>query len=131
PGAEGDMVEPGFPTILSPPEPSIEVPAHRESTGRRLALAKWMTSPDNPLTSRVMANRLWQWHFDRGLVRSANNFGLQGDAPTHPQLLDWLASEFIRGGWSIKSIHRLILMSSTYQMSSAPNAVAVEKDPQN
>jgi hypothetical protein len=131
PGAEGDAVEPAFPEVLSPPPPVIEAPANGESTGRRLALARWIASPSNPLTARVMANRLWQWHFDRGLVRSSNNFGLQGDRPTHPKLLDWLASEFIENGWSIKKLHRLILLSSTYRMSSIPNPAAAANDPQN
>src|SRR5690606_22989397 len=88
PEVEGEAVEPGFPEVLSPPSPTIVLPASGESSGRRLALARWIASPENPLTARVMANRLWQWHFDRGLVRSSNNFGLQGDRPTHPELLD-------------------------------------------
>jgi mono/diheme cytochrome c family protein len=118
PGAEGDVVEPAFPEILSPPEPEIVPPEHEESSGRRLALAKWIASPENPLTARVMANRIWQWHFGRGLVRTPNDFGLQGDRPTHPELLDWLAAEFIERGWSIKQMHRLILLSNAYRMSS-------------
>ncbi|SFH53561.1 PSD1 and planctomycete cytochrome C domain-containing protein [Planctomicrobium piriforme] len=129
--AEGDVVTPGFPEILSPPTPQITPPADAQSAGRRLALAQWIASPTNPLTARVMVNRLWQWHFDHGLVHSANNFGLTGDKPTHPELLDWLAAEFVRNGWSIKAMHRLILLSNTYQMSSAPNAAALAKDPQN
>ena len=95
-------------------------------------LANWVASPDNPLTSRVMANRLWQYHFGRGIVRSPNNFGLQGDAPTHPELLDWLAGEFVARGWSMKAMHRLIMTSSTYRMAatgSDPNALAA--DPRN
>ncbi len=119
PQAEGNEVQPAFPSVLSPPEPHIVVPAHGESTGRRRALAEWITNPHNPLTARVMANRLWQWHFGRGLVRSANNFGLQGDLPTHPELLDWLAAEFIARGWSLKAMHRLIVMSNTYRMASS------------
>jgi mono/diheme cytochrome c family protein len=122
PGAHGDEVIPGFPDVLSPPDPQIIAPADGQSTGRRRALAEWIVSPENPLTARVMVNRIWQWHFGRGIVRSPNNFGLQGDRPTHPQLLDWLASEFIARGWSLKEMHRLILMSNTYQMSSAAGA---------
>lgn len=131
PAAEGDVVEPQFPSVLSPPRPEIVPPHSQQSTGRRLALARWITSPENPLTARVMINRIWQWHFDRGIVRSSNNFGLQGDAPTHPELLDWLAAEFIQQGWSIKAMHRLILLSNTYQMSSALNPAAMQQDPQN
>ncbi|MCA9018666.1 MAG: DUF1553 domain-containing protein, partial [Planctomycetaceae bacterium] len=131
PNAEADLVGPAFPEILSPPEPKIQKPKHAESTGRRLALAEWMTSPDNPLPARVMANRLWQWHFGRGIVRSSNDFGLQGERPTHPALLDWLASEFISQGWSIKAMHRLILNSRAYKMSSLVNDAAMHKDPQN
>ncbi|MEZ6065220.1 MAG: DUF1553 domain-containing protein [Planctomycetaceae bacterium] len=78
-----------------------------------------------------MVNRLWQWHFGRGLVRSTNNFGLQGDAPTHPQLLDWLAAEFVTRGWSIKAMHRVILSSNTYRMSSVANEAALAVDPIN
>jgi hypothetical protein len=81
-------------------------------------LAKWVATPENPLTARVMVNRLWQWHFGRGLVATASDFGLQGDRPTHSALLDWLASELIRSGWSLKHVHRLIVLSSTYQISS-------------
>ena len=78
-----------------------------------------------------MVNRIWQWHFGRGLVPSTNNFGLQGDAPTHPELLDWLAAEFMESGWNIRHIHRLILASNTYRMSSQGNEAALAKDPQN
>lgn len=136
PGAEGDVVEPAFPEVLSPPEPEIVSPEHEESSGRRLALAKWIASPENPLTARVMVNRIWQWHFGRGLVRTPNDFGLQGDRPTHPKLLDWLASEFIDQGWSIKRMHRLILLSNAYRMSSgradeqSPHP-ALSADPRN
>ncbi len=119
PHVEGAEVDPGFPSVLSPPDPAIRPPAHGESSGRRRALAEWIASPENPLTARVMANRIWQWHFGRGIVRSPNNFGLQGVAPTHPLLLDWLAAEFVGRGWSLKSMHRLILMSNTYRMASS------------
>lgn len=129
PGAHGDEVTPAFPEVLSPPEPQIIAPADGQTTGRRLALAEWIVSPDNPLTARVMANRIWQWHFGRGIVRSPNNFGLQGDRPTQPQLLDWLASEFIARGWSLKEMHRLILMSNTYQMSSTAERESLDPGP--
>ncbi|MGE4000532.1 MAG: PSD1 and planctomycete cytochrome C domain-containing protein [Planctomycetaceae bacterium] len=118
PHVEGDEVVPGFPAVLSAPDPIIQRPAHNESSGRRRALADWIAAPGNPLTARVMINRIWQGHFGRGIVRSPNNFGLQGTAPTHPELLDWLAAEFVARGWSLKAMHRLILMSNTYRMSS-------------
>ena len=86
--------------------------------GLRSALARWLTRPDHPLTARVIVNRLWQHHFGRGIVRSPNNFGLQGDRPTHPELLDWLASEFVAGGWRLKPLHRLIVLSSAYRQAS-------------
>lgn len=118
PHVPGDEVQPGFPEVLSAPEPAIVKPASGLSTGRRRALAEWIVSPQNPLAARVMANRIWQWHFGRGIVRSTNNFGLQGDSPTHPELLDWLAAEFVKRGWSLKEMHRLILKSNTYRMAS-------------
>ena len=129
--AKGDVVEPGFPTVLSPPEPEIEPKPENNSTGRRLALARWLASPDNPLTARVMVNRIWQHHFGRGIVRSANDFGFQGTPPTHPELLDWLAVEFVESGWDIKHMHRLMLNSSSYQMSSASREEALAQDPLN
>ena len=129
--AKGDPVEPGFLSVLSPPEPQIVPPANGETSGRRLALAKWVASPENPLTARVMANRVWQFHFGRGIVRSTSNFGFQGDKPTHPELLDWLSSELVRNGWKLKPLHKQILMSATYQMSSRANPLALKKDPEN
>jgi hypothetical protein len=86
--------------------------------GRRTALAKWITHKDNPLTARVMANRVWQYHFGRGLAGNPNNFGATGKKPTHPELLDWLASEFMAKGWSVKQLHRLIMTSQTYRRAS-------------
>jgi hypothetical protein len=98
-------------------------------------LADWIASADNPLTARVMANRVWQYHFGRGIVRSPNNFGYQGDNPTHPELLDWLASEFVSSGWKMKPLHRLIMTSSAYRMATkgdpATAAAAQTVDPQN
>ena len=102
-----------------------------ESGSGRLELASWIASPDNPLTARVIVNRVWQWHFGEGLVRTPSNFGLRGEPPTHPQLLDWLASRFIEGGWSIKALHRLIMASATYRMTSATSTEAWEADPDN
>ena len=130
--AAGDEVHPGFPAVLSPPDPAIVPPPEPvQSTGRRLALARWLTSPDNPLTGRVMVNRIWHYHFGRGIVRSTSDFGYQGSLPTHPQLLDWLATEFVEGGWRIKRMHKLILLSSTYQMSSQADERALATDPLN
>jgi mono/diheme cytochrome c family protein len=131
PANKGDKVEPAFLQVLDPPAPAIVAPAGVKSSGRRLALANWIASRDNQLTARVMVNRVWQHHFGRGIVRSPNNFGVQGDAPTHPELLDWLASEFIEKGWSLKALHRLILTSNTYRMSSRPSPAALKADPPN
>jgi hypothetical protein len=97
----------------------------------RLELAQWLANSDNPLPARVMVNRIWQWHFGEGIVRTPNNWGKTGEAPSHPELLDYLASRFMEGGWSIKAIHRLILLSSTYQMTSKPSPAARDLDPGN
>ena len=97
----------------------------------RLQLAQWLTQKDHPLTSRVMANRIWRWHFGRGIVPSTDNFGRLGEPPTNQPLLDWLALRFIEDGWSIKAMHRLIMLSNTYQMSSRYDARAAETDPEN
>ena len=101
-----------------------------QSSGR-LELADWLTKPDHPLTSRVLVNRLWHWHFGAGLVRSPDNFGLLGDRPTNQALLDWLAVRFVESGWSIKALHRQILLSSTYQMSTAFDDKSAQLDPEN
>jgi hypothetical protein len=95
----------------------------------RARLAVWLTSPNNPLTARVIANRVWQWHFGKGLVRTPNDFGIQGEPPTHPELLDYLALELFRSEWSLKHLHRLIMTSSTYRMSSIASAESAAKDP--
>jgi cytochrome c553 len=127
-------VEPAFPAILGSPPPVIPAPrpgATSISSGRRTALANWIASPGNPLAARVMVNRIWQHHFGRGIVRSSNNFGFAGDPPTHPELLDWLATEFIAGGWRLKAVHKLILMSQAYQAASAADAAVIAKDPLN
>ena len=116
---KGARVEPGFPSVLSPPEPNLMPPKPGQKTSnRRRALADWLASDRNPLTARVIVNRIWQYHFGRGIVRSPNNFGFGGDRPTHPQLLDWLADEFVKHGWRMKRLHKLIMLSSTYRMSS-------------
>jgi hypothetical protein len=97
----------------------------------RLDLARWIVSPRNPLTARVIVNRIWQQYFGRGLVETDNDFGLQGAPPSHPELLDWLATEFIARKWSLKEMHRLIVTSRTYRQSSALRPELREKDPGN
>ncbi|MCE9547429.1 MAG: PSD1 and planctomycete cytochrome C domain-containing protein [Planctomycetia bacterium] len=125
-------VEPGFLSIVEPSSPTIPpAPAGVNTTGRRSMLANWIAGAENPLTARVMANRVWQYHFGRGLVRSPNNFGLQGTAPTHSELLDYLATELVAGGWRLKSLHRTIMLSSAYRMSSAANAAGLARDHDN
>ena len=132
PQSQGEKVVPAFLSPLGGGTARIPAPAPgAKSSGRRLALANWIASPENRLTARVMANRVWQHHFGRGIVRSPNNFGLLGDTPTHPELLDWLAGALIENGWRLKPLHKLIVMSNTYQMSSQPNAVAHARDPLN
>lgn len=132
PTAKGDKVEPAFLTVLNVPAPSIPTPeAGVKSSGRRTVLADWLTAKDNPLPARVMVNRLWQYHFGRGIVRTPSDFGLQGSPPTHPKLLDWLATEFIARGWKMKDMHRLIMTSQAYQMSAKANPKALEVDQDN
>ena len=133
PHVKGDKVEPRFPSILTDEVPVINPPpSGTRSTGRRYALGKWISSKENPLTARVMVNRIWQHHFGRGIVRSSSNFGRVGERPSHPELLDWLAWDFMHDkNWSIKKMHKQILLSRTYQMSSAPNDENFAKDPRN
>lgn len=131
PHSPGDEVQPGFPSVLSPPEPRLQHSHNPATSGRRLALAQWIADPTNPLTARVMVNRIWQYHFGRGIVRTSSDFGLQGTPPTHPALLDWLAATFVEKGWSMKAMHRLILNSAAWQMSSRGNADAIHADPAN
>jgi mono/diheme cytochrome c family protein len=131
PHSAGELVEPGFPSVLDLPPPQITEPEHERSSGRRTALADWVASESNPLTARVIANRVWQFHFGQGLVTTPNNFGLQGEPPSHPKLLDWLAAELMEHDWSLKHLHRLIMNSATYQMASDDNAQALASDPQN
>jgi len=116
--AEREAVEPGFMSILDPNPARIEKPRNAKTTGRRLSLADWIASTNNPLTARVFVNRLWQSHFGEGLVATPNDFGLAGARPTHAELLDWLAGEFMRGGWSVKQMHKLIVMSGTYRQAT-------------
>ena len=121
-------VQPGFPSVLNPPEPKIVRPTGLDSTGRRTALANWIADPTNPFTARVMVNRIWQHHFGKGIVATPSDFGVMGTRPSNPELLDWLASEFERSGWSIKHMHRLMVTSSTYRQSSAFREDAAEID---
>ena len=119
----GDLVEPAVPAILVKEQPSFPA-ASDKTTQRRLGLARWMASEQNPLTARVMVNRVWQQHFGQGLVSTANDFGLMGAAPTYPELLDWLAHWFMHdAGWSLKKLHRLILTSRAWQMSKTAESV--------
>jgi len=132
-------VQPGFFTVLGGGE--VPAPAEKReatgpiplqpTTGRRTALANWISDPANPLTSRVMVNRVWQYHFGRGLLATPSDFGTRSGKPSHPELLDWLASEFVEKGWSLKQLHRLIMLSSTYQQQSNPSKETVGRDPAN
>ncbi|HUG66694.1 MAG TPA: DUF1549 domain-containing protein, partial [Pirellulaceae bacterium] len=123
-----DEIGPAVPTLFNAAT-AVTSSAEQE---RRLALAQWIASPDNPLTARVMVNRIWMYHFGRGLVVTPSDFGLNGSRPSHPELLDWLASEFIRSGWSIKHIHRLVLSSKTYRQSHRidPRSATIDRDNQ-
>ncbi len=131
--SKGEKVTPGVPAVLS----NGEEFAHDEPDDRsfvperRRKLAEWLAGPDHPLTARVIVNRIWQGHFSRGLVTTPNNFGRQGQPPTHPKLLDWLATDFVQQGWSIKKLHKQILLSSAYQMSTAYNDANAEIDSEN
>jgi hypothetical protein len=129
PHRAGDEAPPRFPSVMlpkdAPPEAEIEPVQIGEfkSTGRRLALARWLTRPDNPMTARVMVNRLWHYHFGRGVVATPNDFGRNGQQPTHPELLDWLAVEFSQSqGWSLKRMTEMMVLSNAYQQSSAPSS---------
>jgi hypothetical protein len=147
-GSPAEEVQPGFPMVLSSDQraAAARVEPRLTSTGRRTALAEWIASPENPLTARVLVNRLWQHHFGRGLVPTTSDFGVHGEPPTHPELLDWLATEFMdpspqplspggRGagvrGWSLKAIHRLMLLSATYRQSAQASPEALARDPDN
>src|SRR6185437_554905 len=122
PNLEAEEVTPGLPAVLVHRQtPGPTALAH--STGRRLWLARWLTDKANPLTARVMVNRVWMQHFGKGLAATGNDFGLMGEPPSHPALLDWLAARFVAEGWRLKPIHRLLVLSSTYQTSSATGKV--------
>ena len=130
----GQPVEPGVPAFLTPHIDPYEVVAPwpgADTSGRRLALARWLTQPDHPLTARVMVNRMWMRHFGRGIVASPDNFGRTGELPSHPELLDWLATEFVRSGWSVKHMHRLMMTSTAYRQASRKDGEALAADPDN
>ena len=133
PNSKGSLMKPGFVTVATYGNPPIEIPpADGRTSGRRRTLAEWLASVQNPLTARVIVNRIWHHHFGRGIVGTLDNFGKMGDPPTHPELLDYLAVEFMHRGWSIKTMHRLIMTSEAYQMASAyEDAADRDKDPQN
>ncbi len=124
-------VQPGLLQVLYPEPARISASPGDGSTGRRSALARLVTDRANPLTARVMVNRAWQYHFGRGLAGTPSDFGFKGEAPTHPALLDWLADEFVASGWSLKALHRVMVLSSTYQQSSAHREMAARVDPEN
>lgn len=123
----GEAVEAGLPEKLAAGFSLAGVPPER----RRATLAAWIASENNVLTARVIANRVWQWHFGEGLVRTPNDFGVRGERPSHPELLDWLATELIAHGWSLKHLHRVILTSSTYRMAATADAATLQRDPGN
>ncbi len=129
----GEKVTPGLISAVMRYDPSATTDVTPAISGRRLALANWIASPANPLTARVMVNRIWQYHFGRGIAGTPNNLGKMGEKPTHPELLDWLASYFIEHGWSVKEMHRAIMLSAAYQRSSQPaGAEKLERaDPDN
>jgi hypothetical protein len=119
----GDKVVPGVPSIL-PPMP-------KDAPANRLGLAQWLTAPDHPLTARVTVNRFWQQYFGVGFVKTAEDFGVQGERPSHPDLLDWLATEFVRTSWDVKRLQRLIVTSATYRQSSKIPSDLLVRDPEN
>ncbi len=123
----GDVVPRRTPPVVQGPR----TPQFSPTESGRRQLADWLTDPQHPLTARVIVNRVWRWHFGKGLVRTTDNFGLLGESPLHPELLDWLARRFVADGWSLKSLHRLILSSNTYQQSSSQSAAIVARDPEN
>jgi len=126
----GPEVAPGVPAVLVVQQPAF-LPKGDYTSRRRLTLARWIASGENPLTARVIVNRVWQVHFGAGLVRTPSDFGVMGEPPTHPELVDWLADWFVKEGWSIKKLHRLIMNSSTYRMSKRWNPDYGGEDPEN
>ncbi|MGB8853350.1 MAG: PSD1 and planctomycete cytochrome C domain-containing protein [Pirellulales bacterium] len=134
PTAAGTLVGPAPPSVLTDGKTPLDIQPPwpgAPSTGRRLAFAKWLTRPDNPLVARVAVNRVWMHHFGAGLVETVGNFGTTGTPPTHPELLDWLACEFVERGWSLKAMHRLLVTSRTYRQRSDVSAEQARLDPEN
>jgi len=129
--ARGEKVEPGFPAALNSGPPIEEPKGVLFVPQRRKSLALWLTDPEQPLLARVIVNRIWQGHFGEGIVRTPSDFGRQGEPPTHPELLEWLATEFVGRGWSIKEMHRQIMLSRTYRSSSLSSEENLAKDPDN
>ncbi len=133
----GEVIQAGIPSIFAAIDAGMDWSRNATRSesetppSPRVAFAEWLTRPDHPLTSRVIVNRLWQNHFGRGLVATSSDFGTQGAEPTHPELLDWLATELIRSGWSLKAIHRLIVTSATYRQSSGASSKSMQVDPDN
>ncbi len=125
-----EEVAPGFLSLLTP-ESAVIQPPRENTTGRRLALANWIAAPENPWTARVIVNRIWQQHFGTGIVATPDDFGYSGSRPTHPELLDWLAVEFMQRGWSMKTLHRMIVSSATYRQSSGETVNGRRADPDN
>ena len=125
-----EKVTANVPAVL-PPLPSGKVAGEAGKSPNRLTLARWLVDPQHPLTSRVAVNRYWQIFFGHGIVKTVEDFGSQGDQPFHPELLDWLAQEFVRSGWNVKAMHRLIVTSATYRQSSKATPLLLEKDPEN
>ncbi|MBL8819625.1 MAG: DUF1553 domain-containing protein [Planctomyces sp.] len=130
----GKVVQPAGLSLISLPGPDLQLPADAPEAERRIRFAHWLTHPKHPLTARVIVNRIWQQHFGAGLVGTPGDFGINGDTPSHPELLDWLATEFIQSGWSIKSLHRMIIRSHAWQQQSvipesdAQQAVKLDAD---
>ncbi len=134
--SHGAKVAPRPPGVLLASQPSgafaeSKASSSEPKTGRRTALAAWLARAENPLTARVIANRLWQHHFGRGIVATPSDFGVRGEPPSHPELLDWLASELIGDGWRFKPLHRLMVTSATYRQTSRPDAKLIAFDPDN
>ena len=128
----GVVADPGIPAVMTTPGRPLEFPPPSErTTRRRLTFARWLASPENPLTARVIVNRVWQYHFGEGLVSTPSDFGVMGQSPSHPELLDWLADRFVADGWSLKKLHRLVMSSNTYRMSKKSNPEYAAKDPEN
>jgi hypothetical protein len=127
----GERVDPGAIAALAAGLPPFEIPPGAGEAGRRTALARWVTHPDNPLFARVIVNRLWHYHFGVGLVETPNDFGFNGSRPSHPKLLDWLAAELVQQRWSLKAMHRLLVLSAAYRQDSRPRPEALRADADN